>query len=214
MSYTKSNAGSGDHRQHRIIACGDGSLWFVANDKTNSGLLYLRNYAIPVLTGAGGTGLTPVLVNTVTSASTHYGMNQGNMYSTKFMLSDDNKYLAVYSHYYYYYPGAIGHIVTTNTSQNRVAANNVSSFSYTNSSYGISIAPIGGSKFVFGYAANADGANFYPTFVDPSDSGATYSRTHTSFNGVNAGGQYLMYSTSTNYNSCFFNKVTPLSTYK
>ena len=212
MTYSYSSAPS-DHKQHRLIACDDGTMWICANDKANSSYLYLRTFKVSQDVRTIPSASVLVLnthyspVNSVASASTHYGVNQGSNYATKFMLSDDNKYTAVYSHYYYYCPGAMVHFLPNTSVNDRYVM-----ASYAETTYGRSIAPIGGSKFVMNMTANADGATTNMSFIDPASTAVAVGYTHTNFSSVT--GQYLMYSATTNYNSCFVNKVMPLSLFK
>ena len=212
MTYSYSSATS-DHKQHRLIACDDGTMWICANDKADSSYLYLRTFKVSLDVRTIPSASVLVLnthyshVNSVASASTHYGMNQGRQYATKFMLSDDNKYTAVYSHYYYYYPGAMVHFLPNTSVNDRYVM-----ASYADGNYGRSIAPIGGSKFVMNMTPNADGANTNMSFIDPANTAVAVGYTHTGSSSVT--GQYLMCPASTNYNSCFVNKVMPLSLYK
>lgn len=204
---TEDNAGL------QVIACDDGSAWLVLTDTNNNttGGQGLRVFKIESLSDLPSQSTLNQAVQSATHGG-HYGLHTGNYYKTRHMVSDDNSVVAVYTHYYYYLPGAVGRLLSSaSVNDPRVKMNG---FSYAlPNGYGFSIAPAGGSKFVMCYADNKDAAIARLWFLDPEHSFTDDTEVHTEYTAIVRGG-YPQRPDSTMYQGQYVCKIQNLSRFK
>lgn len=135
----------------RLIACDDGTFWLarqnVSNNGQGYGLCLARIYFLSGTTRAFAT------VDRQVCNSTIYDRNNGMMYGSRHMLSDDNKFVAVYANYYYYWNGGNFFFLPRDSA---ATATRYKKATLQDTSYGMSIAPAGGSDFIIGWANDAN----------------------------------------------------------
>ena len=90
------------------------------------------------------------------------------------MFSENNKWVASYTHHYYYVAGATGFILSNENTDKYYR------FNYSDTTYGYSIAPSGESAFVFSRGVNKDGAANHLWFVDVDNADVAVGYTFTS----------------------------------
>jgi hypothetical protein len=199
----------------QLFVCNDNTMWFVHTDspETTSGTVALRAYALttPVTSASLETSYTLTAVNAVNGAAAHYSLNSGSMYKSRHMLSHDNSYVAVYTHYSQYHSGMIGFYLPMKSAVTSTSTP-YSVVSYADAAYGFSIAPSGGSEFVLSRGINKDGGGSL-WFYDPAVNKNSYTCASLPNNTFNAGA-YPQISSSTMYQAQFVNKVLSLDLYK
>lgn len=203
-----------DNTGHIVVGCDDGTLWVCVTDTASnkSGGQGLRIYKVPVLHSLpNSTSSIAMFVQSATNAA-HYGLNAGAQYKTRFMSSDDNDVMAVYTHHYYYLCGAQGRFLSTRSTEDTEIG--CRGFSHTDTTgYGYSIAPAGGKKFVMGNADNKDSAACLIWFLDPVE-GFGSSQTGVNTAAQSAQGAYPQYPTSAMYQAQLVNKIQNVSRFK
>ena len=201
-----------DRYAHRLCLCDDGTLWIVVTDTSNttSGAQGLRVFRVTdSVMSATGTLTLSQHVQSATSGA-HYGLNAGTQYATRFMLSDDQSVMAVYTHHHYYLSGAVGRFLPTDSVNN--TALGCRGFLYNDSSYGFSIAPVGGSAFAICRGHDKNGAQAHLWFLDPRFSTLAETGSDTTMRTVV--GAYPQREDSTMYQGQFVNKILPLDRFK
>mgnify|MGYP006906536369 CR=1 FL=1 len=209
LSYT----GTEDDRYaHRLCLCDDGTLWIVVTDTSNttSGAQGLRVFRIAssVMSVTDALTLTQH-VQSATNAA-HYGLGAGAYYATRFLLSDDQSVMAVYTHHTRYLSGAVGRFLPTDSVNN--TALGCRGFLYNDSSYGFSIAPVGGSAFAICRGHDKNSAQAHLWFLDPRFSTLAETGSDTTMRTVV--GAYPQREDSTMYQGQFVNKILPLDRFK
>tara|TARA_B100000780_G_scaffold241160_1_gene183535 strand:- start:52 stop:1461 length:1410 start_codon:yes stop_codon:yes gene_type:complete len=86
------------------------------------------------------------------SATTTYGMEQGNRFGMRFQISNDGKYIIAFGYYYYYGCGF-------QASLTRVSDGKTHYWQDSNTTHGWTVAPWRDSGFVIGYSENSDNSN-------------------------------------------------------
>ncbi|KQT54632.1 hypothetical protein ASG43_03330 [Aureimonas sp. Leaf454] len=132
------------HSGTRIIPCDDGTFWMTRMWPSSK-------IELARITGAAGSRTFAVVASL--TLTTSYGRDGGSLYGIRHMVSDDGKFVATYCPYYYYFCGGQFFFTPRDTA---ATSTRYLTASYTDSSYGMSIAPMGGSNFVLGWANNAD----------------------------------------------------------
>lgn len=191
----------------KLVLCDDDSMWFVQEPYSNGSGTDLRLYSIV----KNGNGYTATQLRTL-ATTTHYNSDAGDQYCLHHQNSDDNKYIAIYTQYYYYLGGYLVFIVNTASAAAVASVYDYAWFSETNN-YAFTMAPSGGSEFVVSQSyQNSDGG------VGPTVSFHNPTQRNSSTNNMlrrnMPGGQYPAYSSSTNYQSNFVFKYQPYNQYK
>jgi hypothetical protein len=120
-------------------------------------------------------GVLTTSYNTI-SNTTSYGMEQGNKYGARHMITWDNNWVAAYNVYYYYGSGMNVFFLDTRDPRNYFVGQ------YADTSNGCSLIPFNKNKFVWTYhVSNADGTSgMRITIIDlegPSKTGRTMNTT-------------------------------------
>lgn len=189
----------------RFVICDDDTAWFVSEQQSNSSSGSNLLYKI-VKNGTGGYTATQLRSM---STNSHYNSDNSSHYAIRHTNSDDNKYIAIYAHYYYYLSGINLFIVPTDSAASPVVSSSYYQDAAT-SAGSRTIAPMGGSNFVICNSSyNHDSYGAYISYIRPEDKSAGE-------NGLlvlRHAGQlaYPGYSTSTNYQANFVFKVMPVT---
>lgn len=140
---TSSSSGSNEARHHlKVIPCRNGQVALVRMIPSSRTEMAVVN---PV-TGAVKSDFT------TNSLTTSYGIDQGAQYGMRHQMSWDNKWMACFCPYYYYGSGISGFFVNIDDPARYFR------MQHTNTSNGISLAPLGESGFAFSFNFNnADG---------------------------------------------------------
>jgi len=189
----------------RFVICDDDTAWFVNEQATNNGSDSMHLYKI-VKNSTGGYIATSIRSFTTNA---QYNSLANSHYAIRHLNSDDNKFIAIFSHFYSYQSGCNLFLVPVDSA----FAPAISSSSYQDAATGAgsrTIAPMGGSNFVFcNSSMNNDSYGPHISYIRPTDKG-------TGENGTLAlrhAGQcaYPAITTSTNYQSNFVFKVMPVT---
>lgn len=202
-----SNTSSAGRYGCKFILCDDNSFWYVAEPYNNGGSSNMGLWSAVLSNGSYTATQVKSIANT-----THYNSDAGDQYSLHHQNSDDGKYIAVYSHYYYYMGGYSVYMLGTATA---ALVNGLYDYSwYSDSgSQSVTIAPSGGSEFVTcdGYQNADGGAGPYIRFHSPNQKSTS---TYNALRRAMPIGVYPSYSMSTNYQGCFVFKYQPVNQYK
>lgn len=137
------SAGSVDQQTFKVLPLDNGNIVIIHKVESSS-----INYIL--LTGNAGlnsttwTQTTPATVSTTTSYQNTW---QENMPA---FVTNDGKYVVVYTQYYYYFSGFCGFII-------RVSDGSCRKINYTDTSYSMNAVMIGDNKMIVSYGTNSDG---------------------------------------------------------
>jgi hypothetical protein len=138
-----------ENQYDRCLLVGDNDLIFMAYRVSNNIQADLIN----------PTTQTKTALATVVG-TTSYGVTQGNAYDTKFNLTWNGKWAAIYQPYYYYGCGVCGYVISVEDPSRY--------FTYldTASAYGGSFMPLGESSFCYFQGINTDSEGIYYNKID------------------------------------------------
>ena len=141
--------------KNQVVLCDDLSVWIFS--QINGGNSYLWR-----IHGELGSMVAETKYGYGTSNG--YGLDNTSYNPTSFLVSEDQKYVCLFYHYYYYGPGINAYFVSTESTDT-----DWHRFQYGDSSNRTSIAPYGGSDFVLCYQGNHDSQlNLYHIPVHPN----------------------------------------------
>ena len=145
ITFTLPNGMTGDFDAQcwRILPLDNGNIVIIS--KTQGSTI---NYTL--LTGNNGLASTSWTVTNPTTGNTTTSYNNTWQENMPTFVTNDGKYVVVYTQYYYYFCGWIGFII-------RVSDGSCRKISNTDTSYSMNSVMLGDNKMIISYGVNSDG---------------------------------------------------------
>jgi hypothetical protein len=143
FTHPNSQGSSLDFQCWRILPLDNGNIVIIS--KTNGSTI---NYTL--LTGNNGLNSTTWTVTNPGTNSTTTSYNNTWQENMPTFVTNDGKYVVVYTQYYYYYSGWIGFII-------RVSDGSCRKITHSDTSYSYNSVMLGDNKMIISYGTNSDG---------------------------------------------------------